>query len=429
MPRGRVASKATVETLSKAFRSHFRGLEVSEFAGEMEHVVDACPEFIHEVLKLDYFPSEKVIRAAMSQAFPEVKKYGAVMAKQFKCVLNYMNTKRRSKHDGSRMHPMTANILDWLEKAQDSRPPMGHDCSSIVGNDNLAAPVSDGAAVDALLPLAAPVSDEDADDVLVSQVSINSSIQSDFARDYFDEQAQGSNVQEVGEQAQGSNVQEVSRPGKAKPAGYFQFWDHGRCTMVRSWPAASAGQPREELATMKLGEDGFLKACFGEDDPINTECANVLLNPKPKKKPAKATCKRPAAAVLKRPAKAKKGLAGQLMAVEEQLVCPGVELMAVEEQLALPGVEAVPFAAQESRFQFGDQTWIRVDCYTDQSYIRMQPLGEAKWPFLVACSSKQAARHGKVHSVIMKTVFRQLQLMSEVPGKDVCKGMVLLLLE
>jgi hypothetical protein len=339
------------------------------------------------------------------------------MAKQFKCVLNYMNTKRRSKHDGSRMHQMTANILDWLEKAQDSQPPMGHDCSSIVGNDSLAAPVSDGDAVDALLPLAAPVSDEDADDPLVSQVSINSSVRSDFTRAYSDEEPQG------------CHVQEVSRPGKAKTAGYFQFWDHGRCTMVRSWPAASAGEPREELATMKLGEDGFLKACFGEDEPIDTEWANVLLNPKPKKKPAKATCKRPAAAVLKRPAKANKGLAGQLMAVEEQLVCPGVELMAVEEQLVLPGVEAVPFAVEESRFQFGDQTWIRVDCYTDQSYIRMQPLGEAKWPFLVACSSKQAARNGKVHSVIMKTVFSQLQLMSEVPSKDVCKGMVLLLLE
>jgi hypothetical protein len=131
MPRGRVGGNTTPETLAKVFRGHFRQLDSGEFAAEVEIVVDGCPQFLFDLMKLDYFPSEKLIRTAMSLAFPELASDAACMSKQLKCVLNYMNKKRKTRTDGSRMHQMTSNILDWLEKAQqeslEDSLPMGHD--------------------------------------------------------------------------------------------------------------------------------------------------------------------------------------------------------------------------------------------------------------------------------------------------------------
>jgi hypothetical protein len=68
------------------------------------------------VMKEDFYPSEKLIRTAMSLAFPELASDAACMSKQLKCVLNYMNQKRKAKKTGSRMHQTTSNILDWLKK-------------------------------------------------------------------------------------------------------------------------------------------------------------------------------------------------------------------------------------------------------------------------------------------------------------------------
>jgi hypothetical protein len=375
----------------------------------VEIVVEGCPQFIFDVMKMDYYPSEKLIRTAMSLAFPEMITESATMAKQLKCVLNYMNKKRKARTDGSRMHEMTNNILDWLDKAQqvsDQDRYQGHDCSSIVGNDNLAPPPG-------WIP--GTGSDDPEDDPLLSQLTINSSIRSDDTCPYSDEDSGD------------CKVQEALEPGKANAKGFAQFWDHGRCTMVRSWPAASAGEPLEELATMKQGNDGFLKACFGEEKPIDTELANVLLTPKPKKKPAKAS-KRPAAAVLKRPAKASKGLAVKQKAVEEQLVPLAVQQMAVEELFEFPP-ECLYLTIEECNVQLQNGTRIKLGCFTDQSYITMKPPGEPKWPCLVSCSAKQGARNGKDHHVIMKNIFSQLKVMQEIPSKDVCKAMVLQLLQ
>jgi hypothetical protein len=84
-PKGRVGGKATAEMLTKVFRSHFRTLASGDFAAEVEDVVDSCPMFVFEVLKLDLYPSEKILRTAMSTAFPELDCKVYTMSKQLKC--------------------------------------------------------------------------------------------------------------------------------------------------------------------------------------------------------------------------------------------------------------------------------------------------------------------------------------------------------
>jgi hypothetical protein len=404
--KGRVGGQVTAQKLTMVFRGHFRTLQVGDFAAEVEDVVDSCPLFLFDVLKLDPYPSEKVLMTAMSAAFPELDCKVRTMAKQLKCVLNHVNQKKRSRKSGAKLHDNTNNILCWLEKAQmDSQ------------EDSLPAPVVDEPA---------PVVDEPAVelDPLLSQLTVNSSVDSEATLVYSDEEPKGP-----------SPLALDSRPEKAKAESTAQFWDHGRCTMVRIWPAASAGEPLEELATMKLGFNGFLQACFGDEEPINTEHANVLLTPKPKtkagkvcKRPAAAVLKRPASAVLKRPAKASKGLAVQQLAVEEQLV--PVQQMAEEPELD-QGVRWPPVSfyvslgLEDLKFQMPSGTWIKIGLFGDQSYITTHVPGEAKWPYLVGVSAKAAARNGKHHHSIIRNIWNQLKLMREVPTKGFCKALVL----
>jgi hypothetical protein len=377
---------------------------------------------------------------AMSTAFPELDSREAhFFSKKIKEVLSYLKKKGRVRKDGTRMHDNTNNILCWLERAQgsqaDSVGSSGSGSSgSIVGSDSLAAPVSEEPAVD-FEPL--------------SQVTVNSSVDSDVDSDetaeYSDEELK---AVDLGSRLGASDFSEKAlNLGPALPPRqphYGSYWDHGRCTMVRIWPAASAGDCLEQLATMKLGDGGFLQACFGDEEPIDTVHANALLTPKPKKKAGKVR-KRPAAAVLKRPAKASKGLAAQQLAVEEQLapVQQEEQLAPVqqEEQLApvqqegqlVPAQQEIwppasfylSLTAQELKFQMPNQTWIKLGLYCEQSYIRMQSPGEVKWPYLVGVSEKKAAKNGKHHHAIVKNIWDQLKLMRELPTKAFCKALVL----
>ena len=421
-PKGRVGGRATAENLTVVFRGHFRTLKSGDFAAEVEDVIDDCPKFLFEVLKLDLYPSEKVLMTAMSTAFPELDGKVRAMSKQLKCVFNHVNQKKRNRKDGTRMHQNTCNILDWLEEARLAEMPMGHDCNSIVGNDNLAAPVSHEPAVD-LDPL--------------SQLTVDSSMDSNETCEYSDEGSKASSPLALDSRPEKAKSEALSplaldsRPEKAKS----ERWDPRRRTMVRLWLADSAGDPWEELATMKLGDNGFLQAWFGDEEPIDTEHANVCFAPEPKNKSGKVckkpagVCKRPAAAVLKRPAavlkrpaKAGKGLAVQQLAVGEQLV--PVQQMDVDKELWPPLSFYLKHVEEDLRFQMPNQTWIKLGLFGAQSYICMQPPGEPKWPYLVGLSEKKAARNGKHHHAIVKNIWDQLKLMRELPTKAFCKALV-----
>jgi hypothetical protein len=93
-----------------------------------------------------------------------------------------------------------------------------------------------------------------------------------------------------------------------------------------------------------------------------------------------------------------------------------------------PAAPALGTSFGECKFQFGNQTWIKLGLFSGQSYITMKPLGEKKWPLLVSCSAAQAARNGKDHNTLVKNVFEQLKAMQEPPSKAVCKTMILQLL-
>jgi hypothetical protein len=57
--KGRVGGVATAEKLSMVFRGHFRTLAAEKFAAETEDVIDHCPVFLFDMLKLDPYPKKK----------------------------------------------------------------------------------------------------------------------------------------------------------------------------------------------------------------------------------------------------------------------------------------------------------------------------------------------------------------------------------
>jgi hypothetical protein len=154
---------------------------------------------------------------------------------------------------------------------------------------------------------------------------------------------------------------------------FLQHWDHGRCTMVRTWPAASSGQPLEELAKMKPGSAGFLLAVFSEDI-VKTELANILLE-----KLAKTSLKRLASASVQKKPAAKKANSreAQALAVEDQLVVAAPAAVPAAAPAAVPAAaaSAVPFATGSGRklteWEFQDQSIMKLGLFTHQSYMLM----------------------------------------------------------